>query len=157
MGLSLRCFFSRSSNCLIPAGNPSAPPPLCEKILIGAQVSSKLTDWYLERRFCVFATIYRYGSNLGLVTNIMFSAFIWPFFHLIRESFRIQKWSLFSQFCVLCEIFFQILEKNPICKGKCSFPKMPNKITDINSFSFPFSLNLTYKIWLRKASFNFNK
>ena len=67
--------FSRSSNCLIPAENPSA-------IVIGAQVLSKLTDWYLERRFCVFATIYGYGSNLGLVTSIMFSAFIWPFFHL---------------------------------------------------------------------------
>ena len=146
--------FSRSSNCLIPAGNPSAPPPPCEKILIGAQVSSKLTDWYLEGRFCVFATIYGYGSNLGLVTSIIFSAFIWPFFHLIRESFPIQKWFLFSQFC---EFFPQIFEKNPICKGKCSFPKMPNKITDINSFSFQFSLNLTYKIWLRKASSNFNK
>ena len=151
--------FSRSSNCLIPAGNPSAaPPPLCEKILIGAQVSSKLTDWYLERRFCVFVTIYGYGSNLGLVTSIMFSAFIWPFFHLIRESFPIQKWSLFSQFCVFCEIFFpKFLKKIPHVRENVASQKMPNKITNINSFSFQFSLNLTYKIWLRKASFNFNK
>ena len=134
--------FSRSSNCLISR----------------CTVSSKLTDWYLERRFCVFVTIYGYGSNLGLVTSIMFSAFIWPFFHLIRESFPIQKWSLFSPFCVFCEIFFPVfLKKIPHVRENVASQKMPNKITNINSFSFQFSLNLTYKIWLRKASFNFNK
>ena len=45
------------------------------------------------------------------------------FYLLIRESFPIQKWSLFSQFSVFWGTFFpNCLKIFPKCKGKGSFP-----------------------------------
>ena len=75
-----------------------------------------------------------------------YSDFIWTFYLLIRESFPIQKWSLFSQFCVFLEIFFpKLFENFPKCKVKGSFPK--SKIKSLINMLFIYRA-LSYKTYL---------